>query len=131
LTRSRDDWLQSVGASLRGPRRNRHRLLVELEGHLEDAAAEELAAGRGPAEAEAAALERLGAPAAVAADWNADVRARRTATRLRVVALAIVVGALAAPVALAQRSDASHRAPAKPPAAKVRPERGAAPARAR
>jgi hypothetical protein len=102
---------------------------VELEGHLEDAEAEELAAGRAAAEAEAAALERLGSPSAVAADWNAHVRAR-SAARLRVVALAIVVGALAAPVALAQRSDAP-RGPAKPIPAKVRPERGAAPARAR
>jgi hypothetical protein len=129
MTPQRDDWLQAVGASVRGPRRNRRRLLVELEGHLEDAAAEELAAGRAATEAEAAALERLGSPAALVADWNADIRARRTATRLRVVALAIVVGALAAPVALAQRSDAPR--PAKPAPAKVKQERGAAPARAR
>ena len=131
MTPTRDDWLQAVGTSLRGPRRNRRRLLAELEGHLEDAAAEELAGGRAVPEAEAAALERLGSPAAVAADWNADVRARRTAARLRVVALAIVVGALAAPVALAQRSDAPHQTPSKPAVAKVRPERGAAPAPAR
>lgn len=129
MTPERDDWLEAVGASLRGPRRDRRRLLVELEGHLEDAAAEELAAGHAAAQAEAAALERLGPPAALAADWNADVRARRTATRLRVVAVAIVAGALAAPVALARRSDAPR--PAKPVPAKVRPERGASPARAR
>jgi hypothetical protein len=102
---------------------------VELEGHLEDAAAEELAAGRVAAEAEAAALERLGPPATLVADWNADIRARRTTTRLRVVALALVVGALAAPVALAQRSDTPR--PTKPAPAKVKQGRGAAPARAR
>lgn len=130
MTPERAAWIRAVGDSLRGPRRSRHRLLAELEGHLDDAAAEELAAGRAPAEAEAAALERLGTPAAVASDWNADVDARRTAARLRVVAVAVLIGALAAPVALAQRSGASHRPPEKPRPAKVRPERGAEPGRA-
>jgi len=125
VTPERAAWLHAVAESLRGPRRNRHRLLAELEGHLEDAAAEELAAGRAPAEAEAAAIERLGTPAAVAADWNADVHARRTAARLRVVAIAVLVGVLAAPVALAQRSGTSQRPPQKPRPAKIRPERGA------
>ena len=123
-------WLRAVGGSLRGPRRGRRRLLVELEGHLEDAAAEELAAGRDPAEAGTVALRRLGAPASVAAEWNANVDARRSAARLRVVVLAVVVGALLAPVALAQRAGTSHPQPVKAPVTKVRPERGAVPARA-
>jgi hypothetical protein len=130
VTTGREDWLHSVGEALHGPRRNRRRLLAELEGHLEDAAAEERGAGHAPAEAEAAALRRLGAPAGVAAAWNADVRARRTSARLRVVAVAVLVGALAAPVALAQRSDHSPPRPVKPPQAKLRPERGGAPGRA-
>jgi HAAS domain-containing protein len=129
VTIRRDEWLTAVACSLRGPRRRRRRLLSELEGHLEDAAAEERAAGHDAVEADAIALERLGAPAAVAADWNADVHARRSAARLRVVVLAVVAGALLAPVALAQRGT-SHPLPAKAPATKVRPERGAVPARA-
>jgi hypothetical protein len=103
-------------------------LLAELEEHLDDAVAAELAAGRAPAEAEAAALHRLGPPAALATEWNADVAARRSAARLRVVAVAVLVGALAAPVALAQRSGQPQ--PHKPPHVQVRPERGAAPGRA-
>lgn len=130
MTPERAAWLRAVGESLHGPRRNRNRLLAELEGHFEDAAAEEVAAGRAPAEAEATALERLGAPSAVAADWNADVDARRTAARLRVVAVAVLIGVLAAPVALAQRSGTSHRPSEKPLPAKIRPERGAEPGRA-
>jgi hypothetical protein len=130
VTPERADWLRAVAQSLRGSRRHRRRLLAELEGHLEDAAAEEVTAGLAPAEAEVAALRRLGAAASVAEDWNADVVARRSATRLRVVVVAVLVGALLAPVALAQRSGPSHPHPAKPPSVKVRPERGAAPARA-
>ena len=129
MTSEHAAWLRVVGESLRGPRRGRRRLLAELEGHLEDAAAEELAAGRAPADAETAALQRLGAPAAVAAAWNADVDARRTAARLRVVAVAVLIGVLAAPVALAQRSGSPQRQPEKPRPAKVRPERGAEPGR--
>jgi HAAS domain-containing protein len=90
MTPERDQWLRAVGSSLRGPRRGRRRLLAELEGHLEDAAAEEQAAGRDPEDAHAVALQRLGAPMVVAADWNADVDARRSAARLRIVVLAVV-----------------------------------------
>ena len=130
MTPDRVDWLRAVGDSLGGPRRRRRRLLAELEGHLEDAVAEELAAGRASGEAESIALRRLGAPASVAADWNADVDARRSIARLRVVVLAVIVGALLAPVALAQRSGTPSPKPAKPPVTKVRPERAAGPARA-
>jgi HAAS len=130
MTPTREHWLQMVAHSLRGSRRRRRRLLAELEGHLDDAAAEEMAAGLAPADAEAAALRRLGAPDTVAADWNVDVAARRTATRLRIVVLAVLAGALLTPVALAQRSGPSHPRPVKPPPATIRPERGAAPARA-
>lgn len=125
MTPERAAWLRTAGASLRGPRRGRRRLLQELEGHLEDAAAEELAAGRDPVEAEAIALQRLGAPASVAADWNADVDARRSAARVRVVVVAVVAGALLAPVALAQRSGTSHPQPAKAPSPKTGLQRGA------
>ena len=55
MTPEREAWLRMVGESLRGSRRSRRRLLAEIEGHLEDAAAEEVAAGRTPPDAEAVA----------------------------------------------------------------------------
>jgi hypothetical protein len=129
VTVPREDWLVAVAASLRGPRRRRRRLLAELEGHLEDAAAEELAAGANAADAEAAAVRRLGSPAKVVESWNADVAARRSIARLRVVVVAVLVGALAAPVALARSGNSSPRPP-KPPPAAVKRAHAAAPARA-
>jgi hypothetical protein len=128
VTPGREDWLLAVAASLRGPRRRRRRLLAELEGHLEDAAAEEVAAGASAADADAAAVRRLGAPTAVVETWNSDVAARRSVARLRIVVVAVLVGTLAAPVALARSGNSSPR-PHKPPA-KVKQERGAATTRA-
>lgn len=126
MTVRRDEWLRTLAGSLHGPRSRRERLLDELAQHLDQATAEELASGVTPAEAEAAALLRVGAPRTVAAYWNADVAARRSAKRLRIAALTVVVAALAAPVAIAQASGTSQpRRPHKPPAA-VRQERGAA-----
>ena len=130
MTPERADWLRDVAEEIRGSRRLRHRLLAELESHLEDAAAEEVAAGASPAGAEESAIRRLGAPATVAASWNADVVARRSAARLRVIAAVVVVAAVAAPVAVAQRSGDSPRRPQKPAPVKVRPAPGAGPARA-
>ena len=129
MTPGHEDWLLAVAASLRGPRRRRRRLLAELEGHLEDAAAEEVAAGASAADADAAAVRRLGAPTAVVETWNADVAARRSVARLRIVVVAVLVGTLAAPVALARSGNSSPR-PHKPPPAKVKQERGAATTRA-
>jgi hypothetical protein len=130
VTVRREEWLRTLAGSLHGPRRRRRRLLAELAEHLDEATAEELASGVTPAEAEEAALLRVGAAGTVAAHWNADVKSRRSAARLRVVVLAVIAGALLAPVALAQRSGTSHPQPPKAPAAKLRPERGAAPTRA-
>jgi HAAS domain-containing protein len=130
VTGQRDAWLRLLGEALRGPRRHRHRLLAELEEHLDDAVAAELAAGCEPAEAEATALRRLGAPATLATEWNADVAARRSAARLRIVAVAALVGAIAAPVALAQHSGRPQPRPHKPAHAQIRPERGGVPGRA-
>ncbi len=126
MTVRRDEWLRTLAGSLQGPRRRHRRLLAELAEHLDEATAEELASGVTPAEAEAAALLRVGAAGTVAAHWNADAAARRSATRLRVAALTIVVAALAAPVAIAQASGTSHtQRPHKPPAP-VRQERAGA-----
>jgi len=130
VTEHREDWLRALAGSLRGPRRRRERLLAELEHHLDEATEEELAGGAEPAEAEAAALRRVGTAGAVAAEWNADAAARRTAMRLRIAALTVVVAAFAAPVAIAQASGTSQPRPHKQPQAQVRRERAGAPVRA-
>jgi hypothetical protein len=125
------EWMRELRDSLRGSRRGKCRLLAELEAHLEDAVAEGVADGLGLAEAEAAAVARLGPAVDAAEHWNADASARRSFNRFRILALGIAVAAVAAPVSLAQRSDRpSHRSP-KPAPKVVRQERGAAPGRAR
>jgi hypothetical protein len=108
MTVEREEWLRALAGSLQGSRRRRRRLLAELAGHLEEATAEELAAGLSNAEAEAVALRRMGAAATVADHWNAEAAARRTAVRARVVVLAVLAAALVTPVALAQRSGTGH-----------------------
>jgi hypothetical protein len=104
-------WLAEAQAALRGPRRARRRLLLELEAHLEDAVAAEVNAGASPSEAEAAAVERMGSPTVLAAGWNADVSSRRWAARGRVLLAAAAVAAVAAPVGLAQRGSPHHVQP--------------------
>src|SRR5205814_4750823 len=89
------DWLEELAGSLRGPRRARRRLLAELEGHLEDAAADGLD--------EATALSRLGSASEVAVRWNADATRRRWQVRAQILAAAVAVAAVAAPVGFAQR----------------------------
>lgn len=101
-------WLAELAAELRGPRRSRRRLLVELEGHLEDALAD------GSTEAEA--VERLGSAAGEARSWNADARRRRWQVRARILAAAVAVAAVAAPVGLVQRAT-SPKSPRPAPAA--------------
>jgi hypothetical protein len=104
-------WLAETQAALRGPRRARRRLLLELEEHLADAVAAEVDGGASPAAAETAAVERMGPAATLAAGWNADVSARRWATRVRVLAAAAAIAAVAAPVGLAQRGSPHHVRP--------------------
>jgi hypothetical protein len=130
VTAGHEEWLRALGGSLEGSRRGRQRLLAELAEHLEEATAEELAGGLAPGEAETAALRRVGSAGTIAEHWNADVAARRSAARVRVVVLAALVAALAAPVALAQRSGAAQPRPHKQPPAAVRQERGGATTRA-
>jgi hypothetical protein len=107
------NWLAEAQAALRGPRRARRRLLLELEAHLEDAVAAEVDGGATPSEAEAAAVERMGSPATLAAGWNAEALSRRWATRMRVLAAAAAIAAVAAPVGLAQRGSPHHVQPTR------------------
>jgi hypothetical protein len=104
-------WLAEARAALRGPRRARHRLLLELEAHLEDAVAAEVDAGASHAEAETAAVERMGSASALAAGWNAEASSRRWAMRARALAAAAAIAAVAAPVGLAQHGSPGRGSP--------------------
>jgi hypothetical protein len=98
----RSEWLAALAASLRGSRRAKRRLILELEGHLEDAIAAEIRAGTEPHAAETAAVDRLGSASDIAARWNADAHRRRWQVRGKVLASALAVAAVVAPVGLAQ-----------------------------
>jgi HAAS len=55
-----EDYLDKLLLTLSGPPRQVRRTLAEVEAHLNDAVAEEIAAGRSEAEAEQAAVARIG-----------------------------------------------------------------------
>jgi HAAS domain-containing protein len=109
MSLQRQEWMEELGDSLRGPRRAKQRLIAELDAHVDDAIASELANGYTHDQAEAAALARLGAANDVGRRWSADASARQWAARARIVALGLVIAALGAPVALAQRSEHKPR----------------------
>jgi hypothetical protein len=90
---STHDLLEQLSASLTGPRRRRHRLLVEVHDHLRDAVAAEMARGVNERKAQENAVARLGSAADLSTLWNADERRRRVHRRryYSVVALATVV----------------------------------------
>lgn len=56
-----EEYLDRLLLTLSGPPRQVRRTLAEVEAHLHDAAAEEVAAGKSPAEAEQTAVARMGA----------------------------------------------------------------------
>jgi uncharacterized membrane protein YccC len=107
VTHQQREWLQELGASLRGPRRARQRLVDELNAHIEDVVAAELADGLTLEQAEAAALARVGSASQLADRWSADTSDRRRTGRVRVLALGFVIAAVVAPVGLAQRSGST------------------------
>jgi hypothetical protein len=110
--------MQDLRDCLSGPRRARRRLIHELEAHVDDAIAAELADGLTREQAEAAALARLGTATEVGRRWSADASARRWPTKANLLAVGLVIAAVVAPVGLAQRSTqkpARHtRQPARP-----------------
>jgi hypothetical protein len=110
----RSEWLSALAGSLRGPPRARRRLLLELEGHLEDAIEAELGAGVDPHAAEAAAVARLGPTSVVAERWNSDTRRRRWQAQIKILTAAVAVAAVAAPVGLAQRPGSANRHHGRP-----------------
>jgi hypothetical protein len=90
-----EDYLDRLLLSLSGSPRHVRHTLAEVEAHLHDAVAEELAAGRTQAEAEQAAVARIGAVHAVSG--RPPQFSRPTAAMLRRTALA---GSLVGGVAL-------------------------------
>lgn len=80
-----EDYLDRLLLSLSGPPRYVRRTLAEVEAHLHDAVAAELAAGRTQAEAELSAVSRMGAVRVVTG--RADQFGRPTAAMLRRAAL--------------------------------------------
>ena len=104
MTDQQREWMQELRVSLRGPRRTKQRLVNELDAHIEDAVAAELANGLTLEQAEAVALARVGSASELAYRWSADTSARQRTGRMRVLALGFVIASFVAPVALAQRS---------------------------
>jgi hypothetical protein len=74
-------YLDEVAARLHGPRRRRARILAELHDGLDEAVAGHARDGLAPAQAAAAAIDRFGTPAEVAAAFGGELAiayARRT-----------------------------------------------------
>ncbi len=124
-------FLAELASSLRGPRRARRRLLLELEHHLADAVRAELRLGRDLGTAESEAVARLGPPETIEASWNDGQLELRQVRRRGYTAVALVlalVGALGlaqyasgkaqprpAPSCRGAESHATPRAPCAPP----------------
>lgn len=109
-----DDFLAEVGASLRGPRRHRKRLVDELAAHIDDAVRAELAANVHIGDAERAVLDRIGNASAIADRWNADRRIVRTRRHRRLAGatfVLVVAGALGVTQYAAGKSQPLKRDP--------------------
>ena len=106
-------FLLELASSLRGPRRARRRLLLEIEHHIADAVRAESATCRELRRAESEVLARLGSPESIAARWNENQLELRGVRRRGYVALAVAV-ALASALGLTQYASgqASPRRPA-------------------
>ena len=88
-----DRFLTDLAAALSGPPRRRRRLLDEIAAHLEDAILAGIASGATAADAELAALDRLGHPRVIADRWNDHRRRFRAAQSRRLAVVALGAGA--------------------------------------
>jgi hypothetical protein len=104
----RRQFLLELAACLRGPRRARRRLLLEVEQHLADAVRAEALPGGDLGRAESAAVARLGSPETIASSWNDGQSELRGARRRGYAALALLV-ALAGALGLAQYASGKSR----------------------
>jgi hypothetical protein len=87
-----EDYLDQLLLSLSGPPRYVRRTLAEVEAHLHDAVADELAAGRTQAEAEQAAVARIGAVHAVTGRTPLFSRPSAAAARRTALAGSLIGG---------------------------------------
>ena len=74
-------YLSDLAAQLRGPRRRREAILIELRDGLEQATEDRVATGLAPDKATPAAISQFGSPCAVADAFAAELAtayARRT-----------------------------------------------------
>ncbi|HEY2938900.1 MAG TPA: hypothetical protein VGJ27_03740 [Gaiellaceae bacterium] len=117
-------FLFELASSLRGPRRARQRLLLEVEQHLEDAVRAETLPGCDPGTVESAAVARLGPAETIAASWNDGQSELRGARRRGYAALALLV-ALAGALGLAQYASGKARPRPAPGCQAVEPQAGA------
>ena len=90
-----DDYLDQLLLELRGRAGNVRRVLAEVEHHLRDAVDEELAGGLEPREARRRAVERFGAPRALARQFSsAPRRLLPTPVLIQLVLVAALVGGI-------------------------------------
>jgi hypothetical protein len=120
----RREFLLELASSLRGPRRAKRRLLLEVEQHLADAVRAEALPGRDLDKAESAAVARLGPPERIAASWNDGQSELRGARRRGYAALALLV-ALAGALGLAQYASGKARPRPAPACQAVEPQASA------
>jgi hypothetical protein len=106
-------FLFELASSLRGPRRARRRLLLEIEHHIVDAVRAESAAGGELVRAEADVLARLGPAESIAARWNESQLQLRGIRRRGYAALAVAL-ALAGALGLTQYAS-GQASPARSP----------------
>jgi hypothetical protein len=87
-----EDYLDRLLLSLSGPPRYVRHTLAEVEAHLHDAVADELAAGRSQADAEQTAVGRMGAVHAVTGRTAPSLRPRAALLRRATLAGSLVGG---------------------------------------
>jgi hypothetical protein len=87
-----EEYLDRLLLSLSGPPRYVRQTLSEIEAHLHDAVADELAAGRSQADAEHAAVDRMGAIQAVTGRTALSARPAHALVRRSVLAGSLIGG---------------------------------------
>jgi hypothetical protein len=109
---TRTDFLNELASALRGPRRARARLLLEIDEHFEDALEAARTEGLDRDAAESAVLARLGTVDLIATNWNEGHQERR-GVRQRNVAMFVLAAVVAVMLGLTQYA-AGKDTPAAP-----------------
>jgi hypothetical protein len=116
-----EDFLAELAVSLRGPRRQRKRLVDEIAAHIDDAIRAELATTAPRVEAERIVLHRLGCADRLARRWNSGRRITRGRRRRRLAAIALAV-VVAAALGVTQYAAGKPELPRRDPPARTTPE---------